>query len=169
MKKVSLTDIKNARKWALPAGIIALGFASVAVGQPGTNGSKAAVTEVSSTNSQAQGSESPAPTVKPKITVNGQDIPTDKDGSTSVAIPGGTANVDISDGRTRITTDESGEGNASNTQSSNVDVNINSQSTGKSSGSTHINGFSTSSGNSSRSRTTTSFSTDINNHTSVSH
>ena len=165
MKKVSLMDIKKIRKWALPAGIAALGFGSIALGQHGMSGSHAAVTHV---DSQAQSSASPAPKDEPTIPINGKQIPVDKDGSTSVNIPGGKANVDVFGDSTRITTHQSSGPTVSNKQSNNVDVNINSQSTGKNSGTTHIQEFSTSSSNGSRSRTTTIFSTDISNHTSVS-
>ena len=167
MKKRSLTDIKIARKWAVPAGIVIIGFAYIAVFQLGASGSKVSATDVSLKASRSQSSVSPAP----KVSINGTEVPTDHIGSTSVNIPGGKAKVEVSGGSTRITTSESAKGNSVNTQSNNVNVRINSQSTsGNSRSSTQIDDFSRSSGNSSSStHNITIFSTDSNNHTIITH
>ncbi len=171
MKKLSLTDIKKAGKWVLPAGIVALGIASVVAGQPGTGGSKAAVTGVSTANSQNQATESPAPTVAPKISVNGAQIPTDKDGSTTMDIPGGKAQVNVSGGRTQVTTSNTTtNGDTSNKSSGNVNVDVNSQSHGGNSwGTTQVYGYNVSSDDSGVSSSSTSiFSTDTTGDVSIS-
>jgi len=104
--------------------------------------------------------------VTPEVTVNGTKVPVDSDGSTDVAIPGGKAKVEVSSGHTRIsTTENTANGDTSNSQSGNVDVNITSQSnTGTSWGSTQVYGFNASSGNSGTSYQSTSiFSTESGN------
>ncbi len=167
MTKRRLTDIKMARKWALPAGIVAIGLAYLAIIQPGLASSKPTATDVKYKTSPTQHSE----TFSSQVKVNGTEVPTDKSGATEVNIPGGKARVEVSGGSTRITTNESRKGNSVNTQSSNVNVSINSQSTGGNSHSTtQIHGSSRSSGNSSSSTNNiTIFSTDAKNHVNVSH
>ncbi len=164
MKTVSLKDIKNA-KWVIPAGIAVLGFAAVAVGQNAAQNSKAAVTTTNSVDS-IQSSESPAPTVKPKITVNGTEIPTDKNGTTEVPVGGGKAQVEVSDGHTRVTTSDSGpSGDTSNKTAGDVHVNVNQQSNnGSGSGSTWVNSYSSNNGSSSYNSTQvfSSGSADVN-------
>ena len=169
MKKMSFMDIKNARKWALPTGILVVGLVSIVGGQAGT-GAKSSVRNVSTTTGQTGSSEAPAPTVKPTITINGTEVATDKNGTSAVNVPGGRAQVEVSNGRTRVTTNENASGSASNTQSGNVEVNINSHTNGGAAwGYTQVNGFSSNSGNSNMSSdSTTIFSTDSNNHTTVS-
>lgn len=131
MKKVSFKDVKKARKWLLAVGVVAVGFASVALGQPGINKSKAADTGTTVSDSSNQTPASPAPTVKPEITVNGTKIPTDKNGSSDVDTSGGKAHVEVSGGQTRVTTNDSApHGDTSNTQAGNVNVDIKSQNTG---------------------------------------
>jgi hypothetical protein len=169
MKKITFEDLKKTRRWVLPAGVVALGLVSVAATQPPASNSKA-VTEVSSTSSQSQDTESPAPTATPDITVNGEKVPVDEDGSTDVNTSGGKTKVEVSGGQTRITTSgNTSDGDTSNSQSGNVNINIDSHSSsGSSWGSTQVYGFSANSGNSGTSYHSTSiFSTDS-DHVSVS-
>jgi hypothetical protein len=134
MKKVSFSDIHKARRWVLPVGITTLGFVAVAYGQSGINTSKANTTHVTMTSSADQTPASPAPTVKPDITVNGTKIPTDKNGSSDIVTPGGKAHVEVSGGQTRLTTnDNSTHGDTSNAQTGNVNLNVDAHSTGGSS------------------------------------
>jgi hypothetical protein len=162
MKKVSLTDIKTTRKWVLPAGIVALGFASI-VAANGSDNSKANVTNVDSTSAKSQATEAPAPTATPDITINGVKLPTSPNGRRDVAIPGGKAHVEVSDGHTQVDAHTSGgqSGDTSNKQTSDVHININSQTNGGTSwGSTQIYGSQSSSDNMSSSfHNSTNFST----------
>lgn len=130
MEKVRFRDAKRTSKWILPAGIVALGFTVAAASQPSQDASKAAVAGENPSSSQTQAPESPAPSAEPKVTINGQAVPTDKEGSTSVDIPGGKARVEVSEGSTQVATSSSGSGDTSNSQSSKVNVSITSQSDG---------------------------------------
>jgi hypothetical protein len=158
MKNLSFMNIHNARKWALPTGIVGLGLVSVLASQVGNGNSKASITDTTSTSTDIQANESPAPTATPNITVNGITIPTDKAGSHEVAIPGGKAHVEVSGGHTQITTSNSGKGgDTSNKQSGNVDINVRSQTNGGTNwGTTQVYGFDTSLDNSSSSFSSTS-------------
>jgi hypothetical protein len=155
MKTVSFENMKKIR-WALPAGLAALGFTLVALGYG--SGNKASVKDTTSTDSHVQAAESPAPTATPNITINGTTIPTDKNGTRDVNTPGGTAHVEVSDGHTRITTNDSSQsGDTSNKSQQSLDLNVSSQSTGGSSwNSTHTYGFSDSSNGTSSSYSSTS-------------
>jgi len=127
--KGSFTDKIKTQKWVLPAGILVIGLV-VAFSQPSTGKAKAAVTQVTTTGS-TQAEASPAPTSAPDITVNGVKIPTDKTGSRDINTPGGKTHVEVSDGQTRVTTTSPvSQGTTSNTQSGNVNISIQSQSTG---------------------------------------
>jgi hypothetical protein len=167
MKRVSLMDIKTTQKWVLPAGIVVLGIAWMAAGQTGKSTSKSSDTQVMTSGSQAQATESPAPTVTPNVTVNGQKVPTGTNGSTDVAVPGGKAHVEVSNGHTKITTSSGGaSGDTSNQQSGNVDINIDSRSgSGRSWSSTQVNGYSNNSDNSATSINSTSTFSSSSSHT----
>ena len=173
MKNMRLKDLKIARKWALPAGIVALGLASIVMGQQhNTGGSKAAVIDVDSARSQTGAKETPAPTVKPDITVNGTAISTDEEGSKTIDTPGGKVHVEVDGGNTRITTNDSDSeigGDTSNKQSGDVSVNLDSHSNGGTTwGSTRVYGFSTSSDNSGAGVSSTSVFSSDSGHVSVS-
>ncbi|HVQ43504.1 MAG TPA: hypothetical protein VMT30_00880 [Candidatus Saccharimonadia bacterium] len=169
MKKVSFTDIKKA-KWVLPAGVVTLGLALMVSGQTGGRGSKAAVTGANSATVQAQTAESPAPTAASTVTVNGTQVPTDRDGSADVPAGNGKAHVEVSGGHTRITTNDSGtSGDTSNNQSGNVEINMSSQTSGgTNSGVTQVYGSSYSSNNGSSSYNNTSIFSTGADHVSVS-
>jgi hypothetical protein len=143
VEKLKLGHLHIARQWALPTGIVALGVVAVVAGQPHPGNTKAALSPTSLKNSQSQSIASPAATVAPNVSVNGQSIPTGQDGTTTVPIPGGTARIDVSDGTTHVTTSEhSTSGDTSNSQSNNVNVHIDSSSNGGASqGSTQLYGF----------------------------
>ncbi len=145
MRLVRLTDIKKISKWALPAGIVAVGLGVVVAQSVPRGAAKTAATEVSTTDVQTHGLESPAATVEPDVVVNGTKIPTNKKGSTSVNIPGGKAQVEVSDGHTSVTTQQNGSSSGSNQSSSSVNINLNSHTTTSSSGnsgSSYTNTFS---------------------------
>jgi len=165
MKNVSLENIKKAGKWAVPAGVIALAVVSQLVAQPGKSPA-AAVTGVDTPNAQSQATESPAPAAAAQVTVNGQAIPTDKQGTTDLDVPGGKAHVNVAGGSTTVTTSDNGTtGDTSNNQSGNVNLSVNSNSNGGSNwGSTQVYGFSSNSNASGASFNSTSiFSTGADN------
>jgi hypothetical protein len=143
MARLKLRHVNMARKWAIPAGIVALGAVAVVAGQSHLGNSKAALSTASARSSQSQSPASPAATVAPNVSVNGQSVSTGQDGTTTVPIPGGTARVDVSNGTTHVTTSEHvTSGDTSNSQSNNVNVHIDSSSNGGASqGSTQVYGF----------------------------
>ena len=146
MKKVSFTNIKSTRR-LLPIGLAMLAVTAVALSQLHNDNFKAAVTKTTSHESR-QTSESVVPMATPVITVNGTQIPTDKNGSRDVNIPSGTAHVEVSNGNTRVITSENVKnGDTSNSSSSNVNMNISSQTLGgTNTGSSQTYGYSNSSG-----------------------
>jgi hypothetical protein len=155
MKKLNLQDIKKTSRWILPAGMVVLGAIAIVATDSGTSRSKA---DTAPQSGQLQAVESPVPTSKPEITINGKEMPTDKEGQAEVDVPGGTAQVNVSGDRTTITTsDSSAGGDTSNNNSETVDVNISSQTHGGTSwGSTQVYGFNSSSNNSGTSFSSTS-------------
>lgn len=166
MKQVSFSDItKHARK-ALPVGVIALGAVAVGLSQGSASQSRAALTEIVSTGASEQATESPAPTSTPTVIVDGKQVPVDENGNASVETNDGKGHVNVSNGRTEVSTTEhhsSNDGTAA--KGGNVNVNLNSQSTGGTTWSnTNVYGYSNSFNNGSQSYSSTSvFSTGSDN------
>ncbi len=90
----------------------------------------------------------PTPAGNSHVVVNGQPIPVDANGNTSVTLSGGATHVDVSGGNTTVTTtnpvasENSAAGNANNV---NVSVDSSSSGSGSSSSFTSNNSFSSSS------------------------
>ncbi len=124
MKKVGFADI-NTKKWAIPAGILTFSFVSVIAAGAGPANSKTTVTKVDSSNNAPSSTESPAPDASPEITINGVNIPTDSPGRHEVTIPGGNAQVQVSDGQTSVTANTSSTpGETANVSTGNVEIHI---------------------------------------------
>lgn len=128
MKQVGLADIKTISKWAIPAGILTLGTISVIAAGAGPANFKGVSSKVGATAPESRATASPAPDASPAITVNGVKLPIGTDGTHDVAIPGGKAHVEVSGGQTKVTAKtSSSSGDTSNTQTGNVDIQIDSQ------------------------------------------
>ncbi len=130
MKQAGLTHI-GPKKWAIPAGILALSLVSVIAVGAGVENSKTTVTKVNSNTHQVPSvTESPAPDASPEISINGVNVPTDSHGKREVKIPGGKAQVEVSAGQTSVTaqTGDSANGTTQNVVNDNVDIRINSSS-----------------------------------------
>lgn len=125
MKAVGVTNIKTLRKWALPAGILAVSVVSVIAAGVGTGGSKTAVTKGAPANTETQPTVAPAPDASPEVTINGMQIPAPVSGAKDITIPGGKAHIEVSGGHTHVSA-HSSSGGASNTNTNNVEININS-------------------------------------------
>lgn len=153
MEKAGVLNIKTLSKWAIPAGVMALGAFTVIAAGAGPGQSRNSDSTAATATSEPQSTEAPAPDASPAITVNGVEIPTNISGSSDVAIPGGKAHVEVSGGTTEITANSQSESSDSTTTSNgNVHIKIDSQST-----STSVNNRSTT--NYSNHSTTSTFST----------
>lgn len=129
MKKAGITNIKTTRKWAIPAGVMALGALTVIAAGAGPGNSRTSDSTAVTHSPEPQATEVPAPDASSEITINGVAIPTNISGSNEVAIPGGKAQVDVSGGRVEVKA-ESGAttGDTSSTSNGNVDITIDSHS-----------------------------------------
>ena len=130
MKRAGLTHI-NTTKWAIPAGILTLSLVTVIAADAGPVNSKTSDTRVDSATHQASPvTESPAPEASPEITINGVNIPTDSKGKREVSIPGGSAQVEVSEGQTNVKaqTGDAAKGATTNISNDNVDIRIESSS-----------------------------------------
>ncbi len=139
MKNIRLTHIKTASKWAVISGVLALGYGSTVLGQSGNGGSQSNVTESTTLTSEQESPESSVAEEGANVMVNGVKIPTDKLGSSTVSIPGGTAHVQVSDGYTNVTTHSDPSENSSNQSAGNVNVNVDSHSSTSNSNSSGSN------------------------------
>jgi hypothetical protein len=167
MIKVSLIDIRKVGQWTLPLGVIAAGLLVVVAVQAAPSHSKAALTTIVTTPSHKPVAESPLPVADATVSINGTAIPTNNQGSSDVAVPGGKAHVEVSGGHTQVTTDTNGTtGAATNSSAGNVNIQVNSTQTegGSNWGTTQVHGFSNSADGSTMSSNSTSvFSTGTGN------
>src|SRR6266567_51743 len=98
---------------------------------------------------------SPTATVKPHVTVNGQSVPLDAAGNADLTLPGN-AHVNVSGGRTTVTANPTPGSADVVTGTGNIDVSVQSVTTGGISHiSLHISGSSVTTNGSSRSFTST--------------
>ena len=167
MIKVSLIDITKLGQWTLPLGVIAAGLLVVVAVQAAPSQHKAALTTVVTTPVHKPVAESPMPAANTDVSVNGTAVPTNTQGSSDVAVPGGNAHVEVSGGHTQVTTDTNGtNGVATNSKDGSVNIHINSAQTdgGTNWGSTQVYGYSNSADGSTMSSNSTSvFSTGTGN------
>lgn len=130
MKMAGRTNIKSTRKWAIPAGVMALGALTVIAAGAGPGNSRTSDSTAVTHSPEPQATEVPAPDASPEITINGVAIPTNISGSNEVAIPGGTAQVEVSNGKVEVQAESSAtNGDTSSTSNGNVDIKIDSHST----------------------------------------
>lgn len=143
----------------LPPALATLGVVVVAAAwQGGGSSPQASVSQVSSTPSEEA---APASTETPHVSVNGKPVQVDRNGKASLDLPGGNnAHVEVSGDHTTVTT-SSPSNDFSKNQTSNLEVNVQTDSTGGKTHSTARVSNSTTDHGSSRSSTSTHvFSTD---------
>ncbi len=155
------------RKWVLPAAIVVFGLASTEHHPTVVSNSAKAV--VVGSGAAGQSSEPKASTVAPQISVNGITLPTDKNGISSMAIPGGKAEVSVSDGHTAVSAHSNIGGASTSRTSENLNVRVDSQSgDGTNSSFTQVSSSNVSSTNSGVSSSSTSIFSAGATHVSIS-
>jgi hypothetical protein len=125
--RVDIKKMSNIKTIGILSGL-ALIAGAVGLSQLKADSAKTAATEKENVESQDTANASPAPTTKPEVRVNGKKL-TVQDGQTEVAIPGGTARVEVSNGATQVTTEQSEpSGDTSNQDKSSVNINLRTES-----------------------------------------
>jgi|GEM_PF-4399416 len=169
MREVRLLQLHIPRpvRQLLPVLPLALGIVAVAVADQGSSPNTQPVTSSSSPTPASSPQETSQGHTATDVTVNGQRVPVNADGSAAVNLPGG-GKLNVSDGNTTLST---AGGSASGSGGSrNVNVNVNSNSTNDSGSgwsSTQITGDSNNANGSSTSFSSTNvFSTSSNNYES---
>jgi hypothetical protein len=146
----------------MPAAVVAFGVAIVAMVQNGLFSPQAASVKNTTSTSSSLQTDTHAPTQSPHVKVNGRSVDVDKNGEADVSLPGGAnAHVEVSGSHATVTTTNPSDNSTSSVgQNGDLDVTVQSNSTGGSShSSTRVYGNTTTRGGSKSSSRTHVFST----------